>query len=318
MNSSDRTEFGFLAELKAKYQLQHIGDDCAVIPAGGRSLTITSDMLVENIDFRRKWMEPEQLGHKCLAVSLSDIAAMGAEPKYSMLSIAVPDDLWKSDFLDRFYAGWFKLANLYSVELVGGDLSRTNGELVVDITVIGEASPENVVYRSGARPGDSIFVTGRLGGAAAGLRSLESDAPIESQLNEMIRRQLEPTPQVAIGRRLGNERIASAMIDISDGLSADLGHLCRASGVGADLQRQLLPMDNGLEKVFATESEQLRAVLGGGEDYELLFTAAESSMPPDLKEDVFKIGEITPTANKIRLIDGDNVSGLIPYGFTHF
>src|SRR5215204_747686 len=169
------SEFEFIRNIKEKYGLRHIGDDCAVLPKDSKTdLIITADMLVEDIDFRIQWTTAEMVGHKALAVSLSDIAAMGGTPKWAMLSIGIPEPLWKGTFVDKFYQGWFGLAKPYHVELVGGDVSRTPDKVVIDSIVGGEVSRGNAIARSGARPGNSIFVTGSLGGAAAGLKLLES------------------------------------------------------------------------------------------------------------------------------------------------
>src|SRR5690606_17411987 len=148
---------------------------CAVLPFDGENdLLITSDLLAEDIDFRLDWTTPELLGHKALAVSLSDIAAMGGEPSWALLSIGVPENLWDGDFLDRFYEGWHFLAHQHGVELIGGDVSRVGDKLVIDSTVLGKVARGKAIPRSGAKVGDAIYVTGSLGGAAAGLRLLES------------------------------------------------------------------------------------------------------------------------------------------------
>ena len=161
------TEFQFIENLKIKYSLPKIGDDCAVLPKDSRTdLVITTDLLVEDIDFRLDWSKPEFIGHKALAVSLSDVAAMGAKPVWSMVSIGVPEHIWKSDFVDEFYLGYMNLAKLYGVELVGGDISKTPDKIVIDSIAAGEVEKGKAILRSGAKVGDLIFVTGELGGAA--------------------------------------------------------------------------------------------------------------------------------------------------------
>ena len=172
-----RSEFEFIQHIKEKYSLDRIGDDCAVLPKDDKTdMLVTSDMLVEDIDFRLEWTTPEFLGHKALAVSLSDIAAMGGDPKWAVLSIGVPERLWRQDFVDRLYKGWHELAREFGVELVGGDISRTPDKLVIDSTVFGDVPKGEAIFRSGARPADRIFVSGTLGDAAGGLKLLESGA----------------------------------------------------------------------------------------------------------------------------------------------
>ena len=148
-----RSEFDFIQNIKQEYGLEHVGDDCAVLPKDSETdMVVTADMLVEDIDFRLEWTTPEALGHKALAVSLSDVAAMGAEPKWAMLSLGVPEQLWSSSFLDQFYEGWHTLAERYGVELIGGDVSRVPSKLVIDSVVGGETPKGRAIRRSGARP----------------------------------------------------------------------------------------------------------------------------------------------------------------------
>src|SRR6267142_5737847 len=161
--------------------LRGIGDDAAVLKSfTGTDVVICTDLLVEDIDFRRDTTRPNQLGHKALAVSLSDIAAMGARPRWALVSIGVPNSIWDSGFVDQFYEGFFQLADRFSVKLIGGDLSRTPEKIVVNSIAIGECLLEREVFRSGANPGDQIYVTGFLGDAAAGLRLIERGAHLHS------------------------------------------------------------------------------------------------------------------------------------------
>lgn len=241
-----RSEFDFIKNLKSKYSLKHVGDDCAVLPKDSKTdMVITTDLLVEDIDFRLDWTTPEFVGAKTLAVSLSDIAAMGAEPKWALLSIGIPVNIWDGDFVDRFYEGWHTVARHYKVELVGGDVSRTPEKIVFDSIVAGEVLKGKAILRSGAMPGDSIYVTGALGGAFGGLMLLESGfryATCSKRQREMIAKQLRPVPQIASGKYLSEQGIATAMIDLSDGLSPDLRHLCQASGVGARIYAKDIPI----------------------------------------------------------------------------
>lgn len=314
-----RSEFDFIHHIKKSYGLGRIGDDCAVLPKDEETDSlITADMLVEDIDFRLEWTTPEFLGHKALAVSLSDIAAMTGRPTFAMLSIGVPEELWQGDFLDRFYAGWNSLASEFGVELVGGDVSRVPAKLVIDSIVLGEVERGRALPRSGANPGEKIYVTGSLGGAAGGLKLLDSGTRIENNVSasvrELIERQLCPKPRLDVSSQLP----ASAMIDLSDGLSSDLGHICEASGVGAVIYAEQIPIDVRLDSIFSSHDEKLHLALDGGEDFELLFTAdSKINLSPEIA-DITCIGEITANVGKIELIRDGVASELRPKGFQHF
>lgn len=314
-----QTEFDFIKNIKKKYGLDRVGDDCAVLPkTETMDLVVTADMLVEGIDFRLDWTTPEFLGHKALAVSLSDIAAMGASPDWAMLSIGVPPGLWDEDFLDRFYAGWHELAGEYGVELVGGDISRVPDQLVIDSIVGGSVAHGKAVLRSGARPADHIFVTGPLGGAAAGLDLLLSGERLEMSKNDVDRslllRQLRPNPQLDAAGFLSKDSIVTAMIDISDGLSSDLHHLIEASGVGARIFADSIPTE-----FPSTDSEKaLQNALHGGEDFELLFTVDAKKISADKLSNFHRIGEVTANVGQIEFIVDGEAEELMPQGYRHF
>ncbi|HET6890872.1 MAG TPA: thiamine-phosphate kinase, partial [Pyrinomonadaceae bacterium] len=228
-------EFEFIERLRAQLRdnrhpselLRGIGDDAAVISqSSGRDTLITSDLLVEDIDFRRESTQPGLLGHKALAVSLSDIAAMGGRPRWALVSLGVPEDVWNSDFVDEFYKGFIALANRYDVDLIGGDLSRTTEKIVIDSIVNGECASDQAILRKGAQPGDQLFVTGSLGGSAAGLRLIERGFHVKQNnvhaeevesIDQLVLSHLRPEPRVGWGLVLGEEGLATAMIDISDG-----------------------------------------------------------------------------------------------------
>lgn len=319
-----RSEFDFIEKIRRKNQFSSvkisIGDDCAVIQKDSKTDTvITTDLLVEDIDFRLKWTSPEFLGHKSLAVSLSDIAAMGAKPVWAMLSIGVPENLWKSDFVDRFYEGWFRLAEKYHVQLIGGDTSKTPDKFVVDSIVAGEVKKNKAILRSTAQVGDLIYLTGEIGGASVGLNLLENGENYEvSQHINLLGRQLAPNPQTEIGVILGAGNLASAMIDVSDGISSDLAHLCRESQVGAQIFDDKIPVDKNIPKGFGDFSK----IFSGGEDFELLFTVSPkkiSQLENALESyQISQIGIITEPAEKIRLIGTGSSSILMPKGFRHF
>ncbi len=318
-----KDEFDFIHSLKSKYSLKRIGDDCAVLPKDDRTdLVITADMLVEDIDFRLDWTTPEFLGHKSLAVSLSDIAAMGATPKWAMLSIGIPESLWNTGFLDRFYAGFHALAEQHGVEIIGGDISRVPDKLVIDSTVLGEIPKGKAILRSGAMAGNAIFVTGFLGGAAAGLKLLEKGHRFEGETDTATRhllfRQLQPLSQTSTGKLLQEYALPNAMLDISDGLSSDLQHLIAASNIGARIDQDRLPVDPAINAIFGTSGESLDLALNGGEDFELLFTVDHEKIPIALDLGFHHIGEITANIGIIELIHDSETTILEPKGYQHF
>lgn len=316
------SEFEFISIIKSKYSLTKVGDDCAILPKDANTdLLLTADMLMEDIDFRLEWTTPEFLGHKALAVSLSDVAAMGGESKWAMLSIGVSENLWKTDFLDRFYAGWFALAGRYGVELVGGDVSRSPDKLVIDSIVGGEVGKNLALLRSTANPGDQIYVTGTLGGAAGGLKLLEDGSRYDGELLEskkkLILKQLQPIPQIHESNILYNLGIVTSLIDISDGLSSDLGHLCKQSGVGAKIDAKKIPVDKSLAAHFPSD-EGLQMALSGGEDFELLLTVGKKNISQLASLNVTHIGEVTSNVGIIELIHSNKTEILEPKGYRHF
>jgi thiamine-monophosphate kinase len=312
--------------------LRGIGDDAAVIrPTAGHELVITTDLLVEEIDFRLEWTEPRLLGHKALAVSLSDIAAMGARSRWALTSIAIPENLWNSDFLDRFYEGLFELGKKHQVTLIGGDISRAPDRLSIDSIVVGEVKRGRSVFRSGARPGDHIFVTGTLGGSAAGLellkrgeRVLKSTARSSTAraTRRLLHRHLLPTPRIGWGALLGEQRLATAMIDISDGLSSDLNHLCDESDVGARIEASRLPIDPDIAAAGLSGTNPVELALNGGEDFELLFTVRPRNLkrlPTDFEETSIRyVGDVVERSQGIVIEAESGARPLDPAGFTHF
>lgn len=314
------TEFQFIQNIKKKYGLKYVGDDCAVLPKDDKTdMVVTADMLVEDIDFRLDWTTPEFLGHKALAVSLSDIAAMGATPKWAMLSIGLSESLWNSDFADRFYEGWHALATEFNVELVGGDVSRTPDKIVIDSVVGGEVPKSEAVLRSTAKPGDAIFVSGTLGSAAGGLKILEGGERFDENgpdaTRNLILRQLQPQPRLKLANTLQSQYLVSSMIDISDGFSSDLAHLCEASCVGATIDN--VPVDENLHADFSIE-DAFQLALHGGEDFELLFTVPQEKITEAEKLSVFRVGIISSNIEVIDLARGTKTTVLRPKGYRHF
>jgi thiamine-monophosphate kinase len=338
--SSPRSEFDFInslrqrvASLTTQSLVAGIGDDAAVVRnTEGRETVITADLLVEDVDFRRTTTPPYLLGHKALAVSLSDIAAMGARPLWSLVSIGVPDEIWQTDFVERIYDGLLDLARRYGVQLIGGDTSRTTTNIVIDSIVSGECAAGMSVKRSGAGAGDLIFVTGSLGAAAAGLRLIERGAHLAEQnlgddetqkLDHVLLRQLRPEPRVGWGMVLGEERLATSMIDLSDGLSSDLNHLCEASGVGALIDSSSLPVDERLQELCGRRAlDPLQLALHGGEDFELLFTVKRenvSRLPRKVDGvEITRIGTIKSASDGVKISEGSRTWELKPGGWIHF
>ena len=341
-SSSQKTEFDFIDSLRQRVAstsfksdslIAGIGDDAAVFRgSAGKETVITADLLVEDVDFRRTTTPPYLLGHKALAVSLSDIAAMGARPLWSLISIGVPEDVWQTDFVERLYDGLLNLANRYGVQLIGGDTSRTHQNIVIDSVVTGECAAGTAVRRSGASAGDQIFVTGSLGAAAAGLRLIERGAHLAEQnlgdedsqkLDHILLRQLRPEPRVGWGIVLGEERLATAMIDLSDGLSSDLNRVCAAGNVGALIDSALLPIDNYVTELCGRRAlDPLQLALHGGEDFELLFTVKPADVPRLPRRvdgvEIKRIGEITAAHEGVKISEGTRVWDLRPGGWKHF
>ena len=320
----------FGADREHSSLVRGIGDDAAVLrQRAGLDTVVTADLLVEGVDFRlgHGWTSPRDLGHKALAVSLSDVAAMGARPRFCLLSVGVPRRLWHGGFPEEFYRGVGGLARPHGVRVIGGDTSSAPDRVVVDSVVIGEVRRGRAVTRDGARPGDQIFVTGALGGAAAGLRVLEGRARRGSKRKNLtrgeaalVRRQVRPEPRVGWGALLGEKGLATAMIDLSDGLSSDLAHVCRESGVGARVEADLLPVEPLLKS--AAGDEALALALDGGEDFELLFTVrprAAARLPREVGGvPVTRVGEVTGERGRVMLVRGGRARLLRPGGFEHF
>ncbi|MDX6383958.1 MAG: thiamine-monophosphate kinase [Blastocatellia bacterium] len=373
-------EFDFIQRLRAEADsrkhsfrvITGIGDDgCVISQSANRDLIVTTDLLIEGIDFYRHAAPAQMLGHKALAVSLSDIAAMGARPFWSLLSFGMPAETWQEQFKDGFYEGYFQLADQFGVTLAGGDVSESSTGVVIDSIVLGETANGAAVTRSGAQPGDQIYVTGTLGGAAAGLKLIQMGARMDETglvslprpgqrnssstadergssaldgrgssptvregvpaidntelkaITSLLLRQHRPSPRVGWGIILGEEQLATAMIDISDGLSSDIAHLCEASGVGALMDASTLPIEPDVSTLCGRRAlDPLMLALHGGEDFELLFTVRpdEVARLPKRVDGVAitRIGEVTDQSGKVQLAEKGRVSDLRPGGFEHF
>jgi thiamine-monophosphate kinase len=291
--------------------VQGIGDDCAILRVSpGYELLVTTDLCIENVHFRRSWHPAPSAGHRCLARGFSDIAAMGGEPLACFLSLALPPDLPQS-WVDGFVRGVAGLARRFSVPLAGGDISSAE-QISSDIVVAGQVPSGKALLRSGARPGDRIYVTGFLGEPAAVLKRLYAGERVRAAGSS---RHFYPEPRLGAGRWLRQRELASAMIDISDGLSVDLTHICKESRVSAVIRGGSLPLGKGAD---------LKLALHGGDDYELLFTAPGKAKLPAMIASVrvTEIGTIHaqkdyPSAITI-LGENGRARALKPLGWQHF
>ncbi len=295
----------------ASWLRQGIGEDCAVaVPSRRSDLLVTTDLFLEGIHFRRRWQEPASLGHKALARGLSDIAAVGGVPRCAFLSLGLPRGIEPS-WVREFLAGFFRLAKKHKVVLGGGDTGSSRSGVLADVIVVGEVPRKEALLRSGARPGDEIWVTGVLGNAARGLAAFEKRKRLPRS-DPAWRAFCYPEPRLRLGRYLRERKLASALIDLSDGLSIDLARLCEESGTGARLLEAAIPR---------LPQTPLESALHGGEDLELLFT-----VPPERVDKLprslggvplTRIGRMVP-GRKLLLVSKGRARPLPVLGFQHF
>ncbi|MFH0798717.1 MAG: thiamine-phosphate kinase, partial [Pseudomonadota bacterium] len=242
---------------------------------GGKDWLVTTDALVEGVHFRREWADPAVLGRKALAVNLSDIAAMGGVPRFYLVAIGLPPGD-AAGAAPLIYDGMRGMANEHGALLIGGDTVASPSGIMISITAIGEVERGRAIVRSGAHPGDAIFVTGTFGSSGLGLGVLKSGRKGGSA-EAFVRRHLYPVPRVAEGRWIAGTGMATAMIDASDGLVADLSHVADESGVGFEIDAPSVPLDDGFDEAArALGHDPVKLALAGGEDYELVFTVADS------------------------------------------
>ncbi len=294
-----------------------IGDDAALVAPGKNPVILTKDLLVERIDFLKGLHPPRSLGRKSLNVSLSDIAAMGGRPRFALLGLGFPPST-RASWVAEFLRG-FKSAALESgVRLIGGDISRA-GETFISVTVIGEA--EKAVTRNGGRPGDLLYVSGFLGDARAGLLLLGRGFKpgTRGKARPLLRAFLDPAPQLKLGRELARRKLASAMIDLSDGLSVDLMHLCQAGGTGAEVVLEKLPLSPAIRAFIP---RPLPLALHGGEDFQLLFAVPPKNRTAlrNLKPGapVHEIGRLTARKGVFIIDARGGKKPLEPRGYEHF
>jgi thiamine-monophosphate kinase len=293
----------------AKGAVLGVGDDAALLrPGAGMELAVSTDSLLEGRHFRAG-ADARKLGHKALAVNLSDMAAMGATPRWATLALALPeaDESW----LAAFAEGFFALGSRFGVDLVGGDTTR--GPLSICVTILGEVPAGRALRRSGAAPGDDVWVSGELGGAALGLAKPEIAAA--------AKRLDEPEPRVALGQRLLG--VASAAIDVSDGFAQDLGHILEASGLGAVVEMDSLPCSPEVKRIKEKKAHH-KLILSGGDDYELAFTASArqrgriAALSKELALALTRVGATESGNPHLRVIDRNRKPVQVERGFDHF
>lgn len=318
-------ELPLLERIRARFSVKSgsvlagMGDDAAILKGDSRKLLATTDMMVEGVHFDLGFTTPYQAGFKLVSANVSDIYAMGGKPRFALLALAAPEDTEES-FVDGLLDGMEEAFGLHGVALVGGDLSATKGKITLSLTVLGYA--ERPLKRSGAKPGDAIYVTGSLGESACGLmllklinRPVDLERPLEGPLKwevmePLLRRHLMPE-----ARKPGSfVKLATSMIDLSDGLFIDLRRLCAESGVGARLYAEKIPVSGAVRTVAGSLGlDPLEFAAGGGEDYELLFTA-----PPGGKVRAARIGEVTRSRGLMLVSPDGEARAVEPSGYRHF
>ena len=326
-------EFGFIDKIRESLKSKNpsvtlgIGDDAAIFkPTAGHEMVFTTDMLVEGRHFDFKWITPWQLGAKTMAVNISDCAAMGAKPTVAVVSLGVPKSFPVSD-LEAFYDGMKSWGEQFGAQIVGGDTVGSDS-FVVNIAMIGEVEAGRALKRSGAQAGDALFVTGTLGDSAAGLHALQHpSAKAKEAAAPLIKRHLTPVPRFNVGRSLSIQKWATSAIDISDGLSSEIHHLCEESDMGAEIHEEALPLSASLA-LYCEENglNPLDFAINGGEEYELLFTVPLKKISDVLRNlsgetgvTVKSIGRMVPKAKGITFITrkGQRLP-LEAKGFNHF
>jgi thiamine-monophosphate kinase len=326
-------EFGFIRRvsrgclIRPEGVTRAIGDDAAafVIPSGDLTL-VTTDLLVERVHFLRNATTPFNLGHKTMAVNLSDIAAMGGVPREAFISTAIPEGC-AVEYLDELYEGMKKLAARHDVNILGGDTTSSMADLVLNVTVIGHVARDEALYRSGARPGDAVCVTGTVGDSRAGLHFvLEGGQPPDGPMRTLFDAHILPRPHLEEGQFLASTKAATAALDVSDGLSSDLSHIIEESGVGIRLHADRIPISAALREFCARlNRDPIRFALSGGEDYVLAVTVA-----PDRLDEVSRgfaarfgrplhcIGEANGSGRFELVMPDGQVETVAPTGWDHF
>ena len=332
MKCSDIGEFGLIQRFAPRFSLPAddvrcgIGDDCAVLPLPDKRVQlITTDLLLEDRHFVRRWIAPHELGHKALAVNLSDIAAMGGTPTAAFCSLGLPSDI-EVAWIDAFFDGVHALAQATDCPLLGGDTTRSQDRLVINFTVMGETTVDRVKYRSGAQVGDILAVTGPLGDSAGGLRLLQNNHPVSGPAEkQLITAHHAPHPHLEAGRCLAALPAVHARLDVSDGVESDVRHLMERSGVGARIDLGQIPCSPALQAVGHTYKWSLdELALTGGEDYVLLcsiqpgaFDEVSCTLAKETENALHAIGTVTSSGTLTYTRNGHSVK-LPGHGFDHF
>lgn len=328
MTVSELTERELVARIQAllppspPWLVVGIGDDAAVAETERNRLEVfTVDAVVDGVHFDRRFTPPDAIGHRALAVNLSDLAAMGASPRLALLSLALPHDLSCTDF-EGIVRGIAALAATAGIAVVGGNLTRTPGPLTLDITAIGTVKRRGAMTRGGARPGDYLYVTGAIGGAAAGLQMLQAQDGGASAI--CVERYLRPSARLRTGALLGRNRAASSCIDLSDGLADGVTRIAESSGVGITLDGDAVPVEPDAARWFTSRGlEPLAAAVSGGDDYELLFTVRprqRGRLKAAIRHGGVPLTRIGVCTNdgKVAVHSGSMPEMVLPTGFTHF
>lgn len=297
MAMSRRGEFGFIDFIRSHFPDHDgtigIGDDCAVMPSGEGELLFSTDLLMEGVHFLRNESSPEDVGWKAAAVNLSDIAAMGGTPVATFLSIALPKDA-QGEWAERFIEGYTDISRQYDVPLLGGDTTSSLRDIAVNVGVLGRCPSGRRLMRNGAKVGETIYVTGPLGDSAGGLQAILKGIERTEDVTRLICRHKRPIPRIEAGRLLMESGKAGAMMDISDGIGSDLRHIMKASGVGAVIDLERLPLSPELVSVCKEQGWDIyEMATSGGEDFELMFTAP-AGLENELDIAVYPIGKIVP------------------------
>lgn len=317
---SSRGEFGFIDYINAVFPVPEgtvgIGDDCAVLPAGEGELLFSTDLLMEGVHFLRSESSPEDVGWKAAAVNLSDIAAMGGKPVATFLSIALPKDA-QGEWAERFIEGYRQISSQYDVPLLGGDTTSSLRDIAVNVGILGRCQSGKRLMRSGAKVGETIYVTGPLGDSAAGLQAILKGIRRSEEVKTLIERHKRPLPRVDAGVILIQSGKVGAMMDISDGIASDMRHIMKASKVGAVIALDTLPLSSELISVCAEQGwDRYGLSTSGGEDFELLFTGPDG-LENELDIKVYPVGKIVDGNELTWTVEGSAVD--YDYmGYKHF